>query len=198
MPAAVESQTQRSKALLLVPFFEQRRHLSSVDGSHEESLPLRAATLFTTHSPPFHPDTTMGCCYSAPDAPDVILPDPEGPCTFTCKKLGMFSDDYVVLADENDANSKWLFLNRQGGLFSGSLAIDLENFVRNNPDAPKKGEILWCVVCPFYSSPLPLFPCLPIFSLRSEKDQKIVDRRDQMTGKLKGRKTDNWTPSFFF
>ena len=87
----------------------------------------------------------MGCCYSVPDAPEVILPDPEGPCTFTCKKLGMFADDYVVLADENDKSSKWLFLNRQGGLFSGSLSIDLENFVRNNPDNPKKGEILWYV-----------------------------------------------------
>lgn len=33
----------------------------------------------------------------------------------------MFSDDYVVLAQETDPNSKWLFLNRKGGLFSGSL-----------------------------------------------------------------------------
>ena len=47
--------------------------------------------------------------------------DPQGPCQFTCKKLGMFSDDYVVLAQETDPNSKWLFLNRKGGLFSGSL-----------------------------------------------------------------------------
>ena len=45
------------------------------------------------------------------------------------------------------------------------------------------------VVCPFYSLSL----SLPIFSIRSEKDQKIVDRRDQMTGKFKEeiKKTDN-------
>ena len=60
------------------------------------------------------PATVFLCFFSCPT-------DPEGPSVFTCKKLGMFSDDYVVLADEQDPNSKWLFLNRQGGLFSGSL-----------------------------------------------------------------------------
>ena len=55
----------------------------------------------------------------------------------------MFANDYIVYADEDDKDSKWLFLNKEGAVFTDKCRIDLENFVRTDEENPKKGEVLW-------------------------------------------------------
>merc|ERR1712216_594297 len=37
----------------------------------------------------------------------------------------------------------WLFLNREGKAWSDKSRIDLENYVREDEENPKKGEVLW-------------------------------------------------------
>ena len=98
----------------------------------------------------------MGCCTSAPAAPEVIIPDPaeDEECTFTLKSMGMMSRDYLVYQgqDTDDDTKKWFFINKQGSLFGGDAVIDIENFVRGgNPDKPNQGEIGWH--CEFDSTP---------------------------------------------
>ena len=48
---------------------------------------------FAQLSPTYKKLNSMGCCNSAPAAPDVVMPDPmEGEaCTFSLKKAGMMS-----------------------------------------------------------------------------------------------------------
>lgn len=55
----------------------------------------------------------------------------------------MFNKDYEVFRDEVAPNQRWLFLNKEGKAFSDKAYIDLENYVRNDPENPKKGEVLW-------------------------------------------------------
>lgn len=76
----------------------------------------------------------MGCCESTPDLPDELLPDPTVPTSFKVQSLSSWNRDYEVLSE---AGERWLFLNSDGG------KVDLENYVRNDPDKPKKGEVLW-------------------------------------------------------
>ena len=94
----------------------------------------------------------MGACCSSdvtPDVPDEIIPDPENaqPCTFTVKRLGKFgmSRDYEAYrgADDPTKENRWLFLNKSGSTWGGKCKIAVENYVRENPDNPKAGQILW-------------------------------------------------------
>ena len=55
----------------------------------------------------------------------------------------MFNKDYEVYKDEKSTDNRWLFLNREGKAFSSSARIDLENYVREDEENPKKGEVLW-------------------------------------------------------
>ena len=40
-------------------------------------------------------------------------------------------------------NQRWLFLNKEGKAFSDTAYIDLENYIRTDPENEKKGEVLW-------------------------------------------------------
>lgn len=80
----------------------------------------------------------MGCCESTPEVPDELLPDPTVPTKFVVKSCSSWNKDYEVLSEGGE---RWLFLNSEGG-FSSSK-IELENYVREDPDKPKKGEVLW-------------------------------------------------------
>ncbi len=98
----------------------------------------------------------MGCCGSAPAAPENIIPDPgpTEPCVFTLKSMGMMSSDYIAYQgeDTDDAEKRWQFVNKTGSLFGGDAVIAIENFVRGgNPDKPSEGEIGW--TCKFNSTP---------------------------------------------
>jgi len=54
---------------------------------------LGSSLNFAQLSPTYKKLNSMGCCNSAPAAPDVVMPDPmEGEaCTFSLKKAGMMS-----------------------------------------------------------------------------------------------------------
>ena len=69
----------------------------------------------------------------------------QGPSTFVVKSCSMFNKDYEVFRGEVDyKNNRWLFLNRVGkGLFDTTGYIDLENYVRIDPNDKKKGQVLW-------------------------------------------------------
>uniref|UniRef100_A0A7S0WKS5 Uncharacterized protein n=1 Tax=Pyramimonas obovata TaxID=1411642 RepID=A0A7S0WKS5_9CHLO len=85
-------------------------------------------------------------CQSVPEAPDVILPDPQPgqDAHFVVKSLSRFNEDYEVYADKIGDDTKWLFLNQEGKMFSDDARIELENFNRgHDPASAKKGEILW-------------------------------------------------------
>ena len=45
--------------------------------------------------------------------------------------------------DEKGKDNRWLFLNKEGKAFSNKAKIDLENYVREDTEHPKKGEVLW-------------------------------------------------------
>ena len=90
-----------------------------------------------------------GCCSRdvVVDAPEVIIPDPaeNEVCQFTIKQAAFASRDYVAYRGtdtENDAN-KWYFLNKSGSKWGGDVCIEVENFVRIDPDDKDKGQILW-------------------------------------------------------
>ena len=51
--------------------------------------------------------------------------------------------DYEVFRDEVADNQRWLFLNKEGKAFSDKAYIDLENYIRTDPENEKKGEVLW-------------------------------------------------------
>lgn len=55
----------------------------------------------------------------------------------------MFNKDYEVYKDEKGKDNRWLFLNREGKAWSDKSRIDLENYVREDEENPKKGEVLW-------------------------------------------------------
>lgn len=69
----------------------------------------------------------------------------QGPCTFVVKSCSMFNKDYEVFRDAVDYNNnRWLFVNRVGkGFFDTNGYIDLENYVRIDPNDKKKGQVLW-------------------------------------------------------
>ena len=77
------------------------------------------------------------------------MPTLEGPEDFVVKKQGMFSDDYLVYKGGDAADGKvdettrWMFLNKTGNWWSGDAKIELENYIREDPDHPKKGQVLW-------------------------------------------------------
>lgn len=79
----------------------------------------------------------MGLCGSS--VPDVIIPDPvDGEKhQVLIKPTGMLSRDQYVYQDM-DKEKKWLFLDKDGGIFSNPHYY-LENFVR---DENKKGKVL--------------------------------------------------------
>eukprot|EP00636_Phaeomonas_parva_P001144 CAMPEP_0118882272 /NCGR_PEP_ID=MMETSP1163-20130328/21551_1 /TAXON_ID=124430 /ORGANISM="Phaeomonas parva, Strain CCMP2877" /LENGTH=300 /DNA_ID=CAMNT_0006819267 /DNA_START=62 /DNA_END=964 /DNA_ORIENTATION=- len=87
----------------------------------------------------------MGCCESTPDVPDNIIPDPDydGSQTFTIKRLSMFNSDCEALRGHNPDgdNDRWFFLNKSKD--SGSAIIEVENYVRDDEENPKKGQVLW-------------------------------------------------------
>ena len=90
-----------------------------------------------------------GCCSRdvVVEAPEVIIPDPaeNEVCQFTIKQAAFASRDYVAYRGtdtENDAN-KWYFLNKSGSKWGGDVCIEVENFVRIDPDDKDKGQILW-------------------------------------------------------
>ena len=88
-------------------------------------------------------------------------------------KLEEYDEDEIVVRQGDEGDSFYIILY-------GSVSIWLEPKEALESGSNSEGEY---VVCPFYS-PSSLPPSLsPVFALRSEKDQKIVDRRDQMTGK---------------
>ena len=95
----------------------------------------------------------MGCCYGTPSVPEneyaKTMPTLEGPEDFVVKKQGMFSDDYLVYKGGDaaegkvDETTRWMFLNKTGNWWSGDAKIELENYIREDPDHPKKGQVLW-------------------------------------------------------
>ena len=90
------------------------------------------------------------CMESTPDPPAVIHPDPTGASRFVVKKCSRLNKDYVVYSKRVNESKKWLFLNQskdetteKGG---EKWVYELENYVREDPAFPKRGEILWrCV-----------------------------------------------------
>ena len=87
------------------------------------------------------------CLESTPDPPAVIHPDPTGASRFVVKKCSRFNKDYVMYSKRVNESKKWLFLNQsqdttteKGG---EKWVYELENYVREDPAFPKRGEILW-------------------------------------------------------
>lgn len=80
----------------------------------------------------------MGC--GASSVPDEIIPDPEPgqKCKVLFKKQGTFAKDQEVFFD-CDKSKKWLFLDKEGGLFS-EPKFWLDNYVRK--DGSKQGQTL--------------------------------------------------------
>jgi len=76
------------------------------------------------------------------------MPDPgeTEACTFSLKKAGMMSKDYIAYKGEeteNDAD-KWFFVNKTGSMWGGDCVVDIENFLRGgNPEKPNQGQISW-------------------------------------------------------
>ena len=82
------------------------------------------------------------CMESTPDPPAVIHPDPTGASRFVVKKCSRFNKDYVVYSKRVNESKKWLFLN-QSRTKEGEWVYELENYIREDPAFPKRGEILW-------------------------------------------------------
>ena len=38
---------------------------------------------------------------------------------------------------------RWMFLNKTGSWRSGNATIELENYIRRDPENQKKGEVMW-------------------------------------------------------
>lgn len=99
-----------------------------------------------------------GICSSdtTPDLPKIIKADPptQGQMRWLIARLGTFggSRDFGVW-DGNDPESgkqnrdtMWLWLNKSDVGQNGPyrvVRIDVENFVRNNPNVPTKGQVLF-------------------------------------------------------
>ena len=83
------------------------------------------------------------CMESTPDPPAVIHPDPTGASRFVVKKCSRFNKDYVVYSKRVNESKKWLFLNQSRSTKEGEWVYELENYVREDPAFPKRGEILW-------------------------------------------------------
>lgn len=93
----------------------------------------------------------MGCCGSRDViavAPDVLLPDPREDETIqvTIAQTEALSRDYTAYRGNSQLlQDSWFFLNKSGSKWGGQVCIELENFLRINPD-PKlkdKGQVLW-------------------------------------------------------
>jgi hypothetical protein len=97
----------------------------------------------------------MGACCGAmfdanPDTPPVIKPDPEvnQPVLAVMSALGYFgmSHDYGVWQNarpDKEANKEmWMWFRRRDS-GSGSIKVNLENFVRTDEKNPKQGKILY-------------------------------------------------------
>lgn len=94
----------------------------------------------------------MGICCSTdntPAVPEVIIPDPEfgESCEFTINRCGWSgtSRDHQAYRthDAPKEMNRWLFLNKSGSKWGGKCKITVENFVREDPEKPKQGQILW-------------------------------------------------------
>ena len=76
----------------------------------------------------------MGCCNSAPTAPENIIPDPgeAEPCTFSLKSAGMMSSDYIAYQGEetSDKEKKWFFVNKTGSMWGGDAVIEKIGFLK--------------------------------------------------------------------
>jgi hypothetical protein len=95
----------------------------------------------------------MGCCASifdsTPDTPPTIIPDPpiNAQIVAVSAALGYFgmSSHYGVWENqrpEKEADkSMWLWFRRLDT--GGAIRINLENFIRRDPDNPKQGLILY-------------------------------------------------------
>jgi hypothetical protein len=101
----------------------------------------------------------MGCCNSlfdnVPEVPPVIKPDPDftnQPVTFVSAALGFFgmSHDFGVWENEYPDKSKdrkekiWLWFRKRPA--GNDFKINLENFVRTNPEDKSMGKILYYAV----------------------------------------------------
>ena len=64
----------------------------------------------------------------------------QGPCHFKVKSCSMFNKDYEVYKEEVDKDKLRLFLNKEGKAFSDKAYIDLENYIREDEENPKKGQ----------------------------------------------------------
>ena len=89
----------------------------------------------------------MGCCdnlcESTTRPPLEIHPDPEGASKFAVKKCSRFNKDYVVYSKRVHESKKWLFMNQSHDKDKGDWVYELENYVREDPAFPTRGEILW-------------------------------------------------------
>jgi hypothetical protein len=81
----------------------------------------------------------MGC--GASSVPDVIIPDPtpNQKCKVLFKKQGMFARDQNIFQD-CDKSKKWLFMDKEGGLWDDKCSFVLENFVREK--GSNQGQVL--------------------------------------------------------
>jgi len=98
----------------------------------------------------------MGCCFSSDSTPDIptnVRPDPptNAPLTVVIRRLGTFwGRDYSIhegtkypSSSDEAKNTMWLWLNKRDGSSPQEVFIDVENFVRNKPDNPKQGQVLY-------------------------------------------------------
>jgi len=91
------------------------------------------------------------CCGTrdvVPDAPDVIIPDPEEDeqIVVTIDQAAIASRDYLAYRGlgTEDRNERWFFLNKSGSKWGGNVQMEVENFVRGlDPNDENKGQVLW-------------------------------------------------------
>lgn len=58
------------------------------------------------------------------------------------KSLSSFNKDYEVYSKRIEPEKRWLFMNQTTSK-AGESVYELENYVREDPAFPKRGEILW-------------------------------------------------------
>ncbi len=98
----------------------------------------------------------MGGCCSAmfnaePETPKVITPDPpiDQPQLFVSARLGYWgwSHDFGVWnqdrpeKSEDQQETMWLWFRKRDA--GNCMRVNLENFVRTNPEKPKQGQVLY-------------------------------------------------------
>ena len=100
-----------------------------------------------------------GCCScdNTPDVPAEIIPDPseDESIEVTVQKCGWsgLSRDYEAFKslDKPVEENRWLFLNKSGSKRGRECEIAVENYVREDPENPKLGQVLW--KAKFFDSP---------------------------------------------